>query len=240
MLKNWSMHSNSNAWRNSNEKGDDRTAPLQARSRATRNRILGALARLLGSKTFDQISVAELIEAAPCSMSSFYARFPTKEALLNAFHDRFFEVSTAHIDRALSRIASDKAAPEQRMQMLVEFVLRSYRDNRGLLRSLILHDRTHPDSGFSARRHAYKRNVLEAFLAIMRDENGRPVSPSARSSAAFALWLVVQAIEQIVLFDDPMMAPKPITEREVVEHLTAVLRRTVGIPDSNKKRWAGR
>ena len=199
------------------------TAPLQARSRATRDRILAALAKLLQSKTFDQISVAELIAAADCSMSSFYARFPTKESLLSAFYDRFFEVSAAQMSSALAAIESGKAAPAERMRMLVQFMLRSYRGNRGLLRSLILHDRTHPESGFATRTRGYKQQVFETFLAAMRDERGRQIGPRGRLSGRFRLWLVVQAIEQIVLFDDPVMGSKPISERELTEQLIAVL-----------------
>src|SRR5262245_23492790 len=118
----------------------DLPAPRQERSRATRDRILGALAQLLQSKTFDQISVAELTEAAQCSMSSFYARFPTKDSLLNAFHDRFFEFSNDQVGAALAKIAASADGAEARARGLVEFLLRSYRQYRGLLRSLILHD----------------------------------------------------------------------------------------------------
>ncbi|HVT15525.1 MAG TPA: TetR/AcrR family transcriptional regulator [Thermoanaerobaculia bacterium] len=204
----------------------DLTAPRQERSRATRERILGALARLLERTTFDQISVAEVTAAAGCSMSSFYARFPSKEALLDAFLDRFFEFSAGEVSRALSQIAA-AAGAANRARRLVEFMLRSYRAYRGLLRSLILHDRTHPDTGFGSRTRAYKRQVSAAFLSLLLGEDAAAANPRLAASASFGLWLVIHAIEQIVLFDDPIMGRGQISERQLVEQLTAVLLRTL-------------
>ncbi|HVT57013.1 MAG TPA: TetR/AcrR family transcriptional regulator [Thermoanaerobaculia bacterium] len=209
----------------------DLTAPRQERSRATRERILGALARLLERTTFDQISVAEITAAAGCSMSSFYARFPTKGALLEAFLDRFFELSAGEVTKALSQIAAAGAGASPRARRLVELMLRSYRDYRGLLRSLILHDRTHPDTGFGSRTRAYKEQVSAAFLALLLGEEAAAANPRRAASASFGLWLVIQAIEQIILFDDPIVGRGRISERELVEQLTAVLLRTLEPPE---------
>jgi len=181
-----------------------------------------ALARLLDTRTLDQISVAELASAAKCSMSSFYARFPTKASLLNAFFDRFFEYSAADVGATFTAIAS-ATTTEQRARGLIEFLLRSYRGHRGLLRSLILHDRTHPDSGFAARTRAYKQQVGGAVVALMLGENLRAADERTALSMRFRLWLVVQAIEQIVLFEDPMIGRGQIPESQLVEELTSVL-----------------
>ena len=224
------MHSNSIATRRAATRRPRLPAPRQERSRATRDRILGALARLLDGKTFDQISVAELTAAAPCSMSSFYARFPTKAALFSAFLDRFFEFSAERVGAAFSGIASGDAKAGHRARLLIEFMLQSYRGSRGLLRSLVLHDRTHPDAGFGTRTRAYKRQVATAALALLLDGDARVAYPDRVASARFGLWLVVQAIEQIVLFNDTMMGRGQMPERQLVKELTSVLLRTIERP----------
>jgi AcrR family transcriptional regulator len=206
-------------------------APRQERSRATQERILGSLARLLERTTFDQISVAEITAAAGCSMSSFYARFLTKDALLDAFLDRFFEFSGSEVNSALAQIAAAAAGAAPRARRLVEFMLRSYRDHRGLLRSLVLHDRTHADSGFGIRTRAHKKQVSVAFLALLLGEEAVAANPRIAASASLGLWLVIQAIEQIVLFDDPIMSREQISERQLVEQLTALLLRTLEPPE---------
>jgi AcrR family transcriptional regulator len=211
------------------------TAPRQERSRATRDRILAALARLLDAKTFDQISVAEVTEEAKCSMSSFYARFPTKDALFGAFLDRFFEFSAGEVGSVLSQIATGDAGPASRARLLIEFFLRSYRGYRGLLRSLILHDRTHPDSGFGVRTRDYKQQVARVALALVLGKDANTVDPGTVTSAGFGLWLVVQAIEQIVLFDDPMMGRGQISDRQLVEELTSILLRAIEQPAKERQ-----
>jgi AcrR family transcriptional regulator len=211
------------------------TAPRQERSRATRERILGALARLLEGTTFDQISVAEITAAAGCSTSSFYARFPSKGALLDAFLDRFFDVSASAVNQALAQIAAADAAAPPRARRLVEFMLRSYRDHRGLLRSLVLYDRGDAQAGFGSRTRAYKKEVSAAFLALLLGASTAARNPRRAAPDKFGLWLVIQAIEQIVLFDDPIVGRGQISERQLVEHLTAVLLFTLDLKEEAEK-----
>ena len=220
------MHSKSPAGRRADKSPKLDAAPRQERSRATRERILSALAALLESKTFDQISVAELTGAAQCSMSSFYARFPTKDTLLDAFFDRFFEFSNERVGAALAGIASEVVV-ESRARGLVEFLLRSYREHRGLLRSLILHDRTNPEAGFGARTRAHKQQATTVFLGLLLKRKVCEADRRAATSVSFGLWLVTQAIEQIVLFDDPLMGGDRLPERRLVDELTFVLLRTL-------------
>ena len=196
--------------------------PLQARSRATRGRILGALSRLLQAKVFDEISVAELTSAAKCSMSSFYALFSTKEALLDAFFERFFQVSTERTQAALALISSADSIP-RRVRRLVRFLLQSYRENRGLLRALVFHERAHPSSGFALRARNYKDRFASAVPALLLSERPRATDPRTAASLRFGLWLVVSCIERIVLFDDPVTKRQRISERRLVEELGSVL-----------------
>lgn len=199
--------------------------PRQDRSRATRDRILGALVRLLDGKAFDQISVADLTEAARCSTSSFYARFPTKDSLFSALLDRFFNTSTQLVSDALSNILLTQATAEDRTRALVEFVLHSYREYRGLLRALIDYNRRYPESGFGSRTRAHKREMSVAMFGILLDDDLRKVDERTVESLRFTLWLVVQAIEQIVLFDNEMAGQGRIADELLVQELTAVLYR---------------
>lgn len=216
------MHSNS-THRSSGRPGSKTSyAPRQERSRATRDRILSVLVRLLDGKAFDQISVAELTAAARCSMSSFYARFPTKDALFSALLDQFFDTSSQLVGGALSRIQPAQTTSKRRARALIEFLLHSYREHRGLLRALADHDRRHPDSGFGSRTRQHKREMSAAMFAMLLDDDIQSVDDPAIESLRFGLWLVVQAIEQIVLFDS-QAGKSRIPDDRLVEELTAVL-----------------
>jgi AcrR family transcriptional regulator len=196
--------------------------PLQERSRVTQNRIFAALAELLAAKPFDQISVAELTERAQCSMSSLYARFPTKDTLLSAFYDRFFEFSTDQVGTALGAIRSEALPLELRVNRLIAFFVHSYRSHRGLLRSLVLYDKHYGAAQFDARTREYKHRVFEQALGLVFKGDPRSRAPDAVRSFGFTLWLVVQGIEHVVLFDD-RIGSEHITDAQLTAQLTQVL-----------------
>jgi AcrR family transcriptional regulator len=199
----------------------DRHAPRQERSRATRDRILAALALLLEHKRFDAITTAELTRAAHCSMSSLYARFPTKNALLSAFHDRFFENSVRQVGAALDAINTAGLPLAKRVHQLLSFFVRSYREHRGLLRSLVLHDRKQATSAFAARTRTYKHMVMERALAVVLKGERRAAQPRVIRAFGFTLWLVILAIENVVLFDG-LVGSAPVSDEMLTEELTKV------------------
>jgi AcrR family transcriptional regulator len=199
----------------------NRHLPRQERSRATRDRILSALALLLEHKRFDAITTAELTRAARCSMSSLYARFPTKDALLSAFHNRFFENSVHQVGAALTAIETARLPLEERVRRLLSFFVRSYREHRGLLRSLVLHDRKQATAAFAARTRAYKHMVMERALAVVLKGERRAARPKVVRAFGFTLWLVVLAIENVVLFDG-LVGSEQVSDEKLTEELTQV------------------
>ena len=71
--------------------------PLQQRSRATANKVLDALDALLREKPLDAIGIQELVRAAGVSVSSIYARFRDKHAMVLALHERVVAQLTAEM-----------------------------------------------------------------------------------------------------------------------------------------------
>jgi len=199
---------------------ESRHLPRQERSRATRDRILGALALLLEHKRFDAITTAELTRAARCSMSSLYARFPTKDALLTAFHDRFFQNSVHQVGAALAAIEAARLPFEERVRHLLSFLVRAYREHRGLLRSLVLHDRK-STSSFATRTRAYKHMMMERALAVVLKGERRAARREVVRAFGFTLWLVVLAIENVVLFDG-LVGSEQVSDEKLTEQLTEV------------------
>ena len=59
---------------------------MQARSRATRQRILKVLARALDDQTIDKLTVADIAKRAKSSVGAFYGRFADKAAALDALY----------------------------------------------------------------------------------------------------------------------------------------------------------
>src|SRR4026208_1757119 len=64
---------------------DSPLPPQQARSPQTAERITAAALELLEKKSFAEMSVTEIARRAGVSVGGFYARFPSKDALLRYF-----------------------------------------------------------------------------------------------------------------------------------------------------------
>ncbi len=77
-----------NVWRNA----------MDRRQKKTREAIFNAFVELLSEKSFDKMTVGELIERADVGRATFYAHFETKEFLLKEFCQELF----CHIFDALS------------------------------------------------------------------------------------------------------------------------------------------
>src|SRR5215471_17473014 len=75
--------------------------PQQARSQLTLSRILDAAEAILGEKSWEDASVAEIARRAGSSVGAFYTRFPDKDSLLAALHQRFIEEAWATSQAAL-------------------------------------------------------------------------------------------------------------------------------------------
>ncbi|KAA0233319.1 MAG: TetR/AcrR family transcriptional regulator [Actinobacteria bacterium] len=79
--------------------------PRQARSQETMLRFLEATEELLAERSFDQLSVADIVERAGRTVGSFYARFEDKYAVLHILADR--------IDEEICSVIADFADPRR-------------------------------------------------------------------------------------------------------------------------------
>ena len=68
-----------------------RVEPLQERSRETADRFAAAAEDLLRDRSFEEISIQDIVRRAGRPTGSFYARFASKEALLPFIYLRYHE-----------------------------------------------------------------------------------------------------------------------------------------------------
>src|SRR5271165_3271865 len=99
----------------------------QARSRKTLDRFLQATRDILYEKEFADITVAEIVQRAGSSCGAFYARFPSKEALLPALYDAYSRSLPTETTVWSDPSTWGERSLAIRIGKMVRFVIRDYR-----------------------------------------------------------------------------------------------------------------
>ena len=116
--------------------------PKQDRSRRSAERMLSAAERLLRTRPFEDITIAEIVRESGASIGSFYHRFASKEALLPLLYERYDA-------RGASELARQPVLPEPpqkggRMNALIGALSSRLRGEKWLLRAMALFSRASP------------------------------------------------------------------------------------------------
>jgi AcrR family transcriptional regulator len=199
-------------------------APQQARSRDTMHRILDATTALLEEQTFDQLTVAEIVARAGCSVGAFYGRFRDKEALLHALDERFLADFVAEAETILAPDRWDAAPISAIAEALIAFLVEAYGTHRGLLRALMLHARLSSGSGgtgeaqFRAReRRAWR--LLPDFEALMLSRRDQIAHPDPALAIRLGFLQAFYALREILLWEDVQSKPD-VSPETLVQELT--------------------
>ena len=113
----------------------------QDRSRATRERLLGAAEAVFAEKGYDGARLQDIAARAGCSVGAVYFRFKDKNALFSAVAESF--VDDARMGLA-SLLAGEVAAPEEVLRRYVQAAAMSFRRHRGLFRAIVERGIEHP------------------------------------------------------------------------------------------------
>ncbi len=114
----------------------------QARSRATRSRILSAAEKVFAEKGYDGARLGDIAEAAKCSVGAVYFRFKDKDALFFAIAENFNDEVKAGIAELALRGAGEDAPTIVRT--FVHNTAAMFRAHKGLLRALVERGFEHP------------------------------------------------------------------------------------------------
>ena len=192
--------------------------PQQTRSRRTMQNILDAAAALLDDKSFNEISINEIVARAGCSVGAFYGRFQDKDALLQALDEEYFREL---LDRVQAAILDQEHAtldlPEI-IRRLVQALYEVLDRRRGLMRTLILAARTQPDPRFRQRED----QIMQAFpqlMAVLLAQREHIHHPDPERAVQFGFFLNWHAMQDMVLWDH-LAARIPFQGVALVKELT--------------------
>ena len=209
--------------------------PKQARSQRTLDRILDAAEVLVSEKGFDDASVAEVVERAGSSVGAFYSRFRDKDGLLYALHDRFLEQATATADDALEPGRWAGHSIPEILEVVLRFLVATYRQRRGLIRAFVL--RNHSDPEFQARQEHLSHYVSTKLAALLLARRGQVGHENPERAVHFGLVMTLGAIESAVLFGDLRTRALTLSDEDLAVELTRAYLAYLGSrPASNPSR----
>lgn len=203
--------------------------PHQDRSRATLDRIVEATTALLDTKTFDEISIAEIVERADSSVGAFYTRFEDKAALLDHLDELYARRVIDVAQTAAEGAPLETTLPEQ-VRGLVTYLVRMHRVQPGLLRTLIVEARRQGEGAFRERTRQMNRTIppiMEQLLA----HSDRMGHPDPRRAVYMGLLMVFSAIREVVLFPEGLAEFVDHHDDELIDELTDAYLRYLRVED---------
>lgn len=214
--------------------------PQQARSRDTLDRILDAAEALIGERGFDATSVADVVDRADASVSSFYARFEDKDRLLLAIHDRFLAQTILAIDAATQPELWAKAETPDLVAALAEGVTRTLLARAPLVRAFAL--RGGADPVFRGEAVRVGQHLVDRVGTLLIPRLRELDHPSPARAVDFAVKQLIAIVQQIALFGEGGFTGRAITTDELVREARSSMAAYLGVraPKKTAKRRRNR
>lgn len=202
---------------------------LQARSRATEERILAGAESLLADRPFDELSVTAIAREAGVSVGGLYARFENKEALLHALHRRYEERRSRRLGAAFdpARWADHDVA--ERCRGVITEIVDLFRDERHLLRTFLLRYWSNPEDAGPELKERLEEVYDGGSRILLLDPTELDVDDPEEAARA-ALGIVMGACRDIVVMKPESLPGHPRLSRpRLIETLTRAALAVMGV-----------
>lgn len=202
-------------------------APRQARSQQTLQRFLDATQQLLEERSFEEITVADIVRRADRTVGSFYARFDDKYAVLYELVESVFTRIKDLVRAFCDPVRWDGQSASDWVSESVRLNVQAYR------RSAALFHAAFSAATIDERFRQLRIDVMQfcaaqqkQFLLARRDELGC-ADPARASDEMFEL--VAAALDHELLFGR-FTSTSPANDVELVDELTRRCLLVLGLP----------
>jgi AcrR family transcriptional regulator len=209
--------------------------PQQERSRQTAERITAAALALLERKSFAELSVAEIARKAGVSVGGFYARFPSKQALLQYFDATIVE---GILERAARELDSERLAGADARTVVTSYIrlaVHMFRRHRPVLQQVALRSRTSTDPAFKQRIRDANAFLHGRFRALLAERRGELGHPEPRVAIDVGLTFVSATMREYVLFAEFRPDFAPLSDARLVRELSDAFCAYLGVATKRKK-----
>lgn len=164
----------------------------QRRSQLTYEALISTAFRLIEKRDLDSITVAELASEAGYSVGAFYARFNSKDQLLDAMLRQHLEMRNATLDRLFSRLP-----PDQLCSGLISNMADYFWEHRGFWCTVLL--RCLRDATFSQAILEQGRQLPKRFVRRLEKDLGRKLCKAEKDNIEFSFHQVISLVNNQVL-----------------------------------------
>ena len=192
----------------------------QERSRRTAERIVAAALDLLGQRSFEELRVTEIADRADVSVGGFYARFPSKGALLEYLNRTVIGGIVALVEQRLSPEATAGLGARDVIERFIALAVSTFRENRTVMRAVSLRSRTSRDPEFRERMRQANSSIHDLFRARLLDHADEFEHPDPSVAIDIALTAVSGAMREYVLFGDLRPQFDPVADQRLIDELT--------------------
>lgn len=194
----------------------------QERSRAVMLRLMERALLMLRDHSFAELSVAELCATEDCTIGSFYARFQSKEAFLQAVQHAVVAEAAQWIEARLTPAHFAEASLVEVLSRLVQGSVRWTRRHEGLIRASL---RAAQDDAqaWSPLRDLGRQQASRA-TPILLAKLGRPASPVDADRVRFGFHVLFGTLNNMVLVNPgPFTIHDEATPRLLTETLARLI-----------------
>ena len=164
----------------------------QRRGERTRDRLLAAGQRLIARRDFDSMSVAEIAQAAGCSVGAFYQRFRDKDAFFGALIAQY-----AAEARATTIAVFASSGDESLIGALVTATAERFRNNAGLIRAAIRRRMEDAEIWEPIRLHGYF--AADCFIERLAARRGRKLTADEIVATRFAFQVLYGTLNNAIV-----------------------------------------
>jgi len=186
--------------------------PTHKKGRASQDRIVRATLVLIETMPFDQLTIAAIMEEAGMAVGSFYRRFKTKESVLpfvfKAYGDLFEEWATGFE-------SDEPASSDEIIERVVRRTAKLFSKNAGLIRTVHLYQRLHPEMNNTA---AARRELTAGLGAVLAKDFNNPTKDDL-SRGRMAILTMVSVITEQFLYRSHSTAANANLSNRVVQNL---------------------
>lgn len=178
-----------------------RAAPVQQRSRDTLDRFAEATETLLRDRSFEDITVQDIVRLAGRPIGSFYARFGSKEALMPHLYQRYHDGLAPLLAARIARVDWPRLDFRGTCAGLVDLFLSLYVERRWLLRAAALFARQHPEALPPGLKQQRQELFHQAGVLLLR-HRGHIAHADPEQAVRFGLYLVGSVARDKLLFPE--------------------------------------